>query len=148
MTTTNHVHLANLALALAAELLAPLASASRGVWIRISRSSLDHGPEGDICTDGVPSSDLSPQTLRDLRIPYPAEWRGLGCFNSGVYRFQFDLEVEFSVVVDGEELCLHDADEGSVRFAHACLGGEHEIAVRLEGWSCEYSFNMDIYRLR
>jgi hypothetical protein len=138
----------DVALVLAAELLAPLASASRGVWIRISRRSLDHGPEGDSCTPGVPSSDLSPQSLRDLRIPYPAEWRGLGCFNHGVYRFQFLLETEFTVCVDGTELCLHDADDGSERFAHACLGGEHEIVVKLEGWRCDYTFTMDIYRLR
>jgi hypothetical protein len=132
-----------------AELLAPLASASRGVWIKISRQSLDHGPDGERCTDGVPSSDLSPQTLRDLRIPYPAEWRGLGCFNHGIYRLQFKLPVDFSVSVDDAELCLHDAeDDSGARFAHACLDGEHEVVIKLDGWRCDDQFLMDIYRLR
>lgn len=98
-------------IAFAAELLAPLASASRPVWITISRRSLDHGPEGFECTEGLPTSDLRPQTLRDLRIPYPAVWTGIGCFNAGVYRFQFCLPVSFKIVVDGKELCLHRAEK-------------------------------------
>lgn len=135
-------------LAFAAELLAHLASASRPVWVTISRESLDHGPEGFACTDGVPTSDLKPQTLRDLRIPYPATWIGLGCFNPGVYRFQFQLPGKFSVLVDGEELCLHDSEVEGIKFAHACMGGEHEVTVRLEAWTCEDDFLMDIYQIR
>src|SRR5436190_22409278 len=47
-----------------AELLAPLASASRGVWVEIRRESLDVGPERAYCATGTPSSDLTPQSLR------------------------------------------------------------------------------------
>jgi hypothetical protein len=139
--------LENIGLAFAAELLAPLASASRPVWITISRTSLDYGPEGFACTPGVPTSDLRPQTLRDLRIPYPALWTGLACFNHGIYRFQFNLPTAFEVKVDGETLCLHDAPEG-VKMAHACLRGEHEVCVEIEDWICDYEFVMDVYRIR
>jgi hypothetical protein len=131
-----------------AELLAPLASASRPVWIKISRKTLDEGPDGFECTVGVPSSDLSPQTLRDLRLPYPAVWTGWGCFNHGVYRFQFDLPGPFEISVDGKPLCLHDADIGGIKFAHACLGGEHEVKVKVENWTCDKQFIMDVYRIR
>lgn len=132
----------------AAQLLAALASASRPVWIQISRQSLDEGPAGDRCTEGLPSSDLSPQGLRDLHIPYTAQWVGHGCFNAGVYRLQFTLGVEFEVQVDGKPLCLHAAAEGTVKFAHACLCGEHEVRVVLKGWTCRQTFDMDVYRIR
>jgi hypothetical protein len=135
-------------IALGAALLAPLASASRPVWIDISRTSLDHGSEVRGCTPGTPSSDLQPQTLRDLRIPYPAVWRGFACFNEGIYRFQFQLRSPFVVRVDGEELCLYDSDAEGVRFAHACLGGDHHVEVAIEEWRCEDEFIMDVYRLR
>ncbi len=148
MSTVDQAAQANVGLVFAAELLAHLASASRPVWITIARESLDHGPEGFTCTDGVPSSDLQPQTLRDLRIPYPAAWRGLGCFNPGVYRFQFKLPGKFTVLVDNEELCLHDSDEAGITFAHACLGGDHEVEIRLENWVCESEFIMDVYQIR
>ncbi len=148
MNTVDKPRKGTVGLAFAAELLAHLASASRPVWVTISRESLDQGPERIACTDGVPSSDLTPQTLRDLRIPYPAAWVGLGCFNPGVYRFQFKLPGAFSVLVDTEALCLHDSDTEGVKFAHACLGGEHEVEVQLDSWSCDDEFVMDIYQIR
>lgn len=135
-------------LAIAAELLAHLASASRPVWITIARESLDHGPDGFACSDGVPSSDLTPQSLRDLRIPYPAVWHGIGCFNPGVYRLQFKLPGVFSVSVDNEELCLHDSDVEGIKFAHTCLAGDHEVVVKLDAWICDNEFIMDIYQIR
>jgi len=131
-----------------AQLLAPLASASRPVWIQISRQSLDHGPDGMKCTEGLPSNDLTPLGLRDLQIPYTAEWIGCGCFNHGVYRLQFDLAVEFEVSVDGKPLCVHASQDGKTRFAHACLDGEHCIRVVLCGWTCRAVFRMDVYRIR
>ena len=136
------------ALVRVAQLLTALASASRPVWIQISRQSLDDGPAGDRCTDGLPSSDLSPLGLRDLHIPYTAEWVGLGCFNPGVYRLQFTLGVEFEVQVDGKPLCVHASAEGTVKFAHACLCGDHEVRVVLKGWTCKMKFEMDVYRIR
>ena len=135
-------------LVLGVELLAPLASASRPVWIDISRESLDYGPDYILKTRGLPSSDLKPRSLRDLRIPYPAAWHGIGCFNEGVYRFQFNLPVEFRVVVDGEELCVHETEIEPVTVAHACLEGEHHVVVELQEWTCDYTFDMDVYRLR
>lgn len=137
-----------LTLVRAAQLLAALASASRPVWIQISRQSLDQGPEGERCTAGLPSSDLSPLGLRDLNLPYTAEWVGLGCFNPGVYRLQFGLPIEFEVFVDCKPLCLHAAAEGNVKFAHACLEGDHEVRVVLKGWTCKMVFDMDVYRIR
>jgi hypothetical protein len=139
---------ATVGLAHAAELLAPLASASRPVWIVIARHSLDHGPDGGDCTPGTPSSDLSPKGLRDLRIPYDAEWRGVACFNHGVYRFQLALPTPFTLRVDGDELCLYDSDDPGIKLAYACLGGEHEVVVGVEGWRCDYEFTMDVYRVR
>ncbi|NUO10046.1 MAG: hypothetical protein HUU08_15470 [Candidatus Brocadia sp.] len=150
---------------LGAELLAHLASASRPVWITISRESLDHGPDGFACTTGVPSSDLAPQSLRDLRIPYAAVWRGVGCFNPGVYRFQLQLPTPFRLLVDGKELCLHDATQGEfsyyegsqkglskrnpkIKMAYACLSGEHLIQIEVEGWACNYEFIFDVYQIR
>lgn len=132
----------------AVQLLTSLASASRPVWIQIARQSLDQGPTGDRCTAGLPSSDLSPQGMRDLHIPYTAEWIGHGCFNHGVYRLQFALPGEFEVWVDGKALCVHAAADGNLRFAHACLCGEHEVRVVLQGWTCKMVFDMDVYRIR
>ena len=130
-----------------AQLLHALASASRPVWIQVSRKSLDVGPEA-ACTEGLPTSDLTPRTLRDLHLPYSAEWVGLGCFNHGVYRFQFALSTPFAVEVDGEALCVHASVDGATQFAHACLDGEHEVRVTLDAWTCDQAFNMDVYRIR
>ncbi|GMR13111.1 MAG: hypothetical protein BMS9Abin29_1311 [Gemmatimonadota bacterium] len=134
-------------------LLAPFASASRPVWVKISRRSLDHGPDGWACTPGVPSSDLAPRTLRDLNLPYPAEWVGWACFNDGIYRFQLDVPTDFSITVDHEELCLfnatnEDGEESEQRVAHACLGGHHEVRVALDAWKCDYEFIMDVFQIR
>ncbi|CAN7437992.1 hypothetical protein LJR225_002887 [Phenylobacterium sp. LjRoot225] len=130
-----------------AQLLHALASASRPVWIQVSRKSLDVGPEA-ACTEGLPSSDLTPRTLRDLHLPYKAAWMGLGCFNHGVYRFQFAIGTPFAVEVDGEPLCVHASSDGATQFAHACLDGEHEVKVVLDAWTCDQAFNMDLYRIR
>lgn len=134
-------------------LLAPFASASRPVWVKISRRSLDHGPDGSACTPGVPSSDLEPRTLRDLNLPYPAEWVGWACFNDGIYRFQFDVPTDFTITVDHEELCLfnatnEDGEESERRVAHACLGGHHEVRVAFDAWKCNYEFIMDVFQIR
>jgi len=96
----------------------------------------------------VPSSDLSPRTLRDLRLPYDACWSGWGCFNHGVYRFQFKVGVKFCVELDGKPLCIHAGDDKGVQFAHACLHGEHHLKVLLQGWTCDQEFVLDAYRLR
>jgi hypothetical protein len=132
----------------ATQLVAALASASRPVWIRIARQSLDQGPDGVACTEGLPSSDLAPQSLRDLRLPYTAEWKGWGCFNHGVYRLQFELGVAFEAFIDGKPLCLHASDDGKIQFAHACLHDEHEVCVVLKRWTCDQVFRMDVYRIR
>jgi len=140
---------ANFGIALSVELLAPLASANRPVWIAIARESLDIGPDSyQKCTPGLPSSDLTPMSLRDLRIPYPAVWRGFGCFNSGTYRFQLQLPSAFKICVDGLPLCLHDSTQPEIKLAHACLHGEHEVTVEIEAWTCNDEFIMDVYRLR
>jgi hypothetical protein len=139
------------AVVLAVELLAPLASASRPVWLQISREALDYGPDGPKCAVGVPSSDLTPMTLRDLRIPYPAAWKGLACFNKGIYRFQLRLPSKFKIVVDGKELCLYDSDQEGTKFAYVCFCEdccEHMVIVEIDAWTCEDEFIMDVYRLR
>jgi hypothetical protein len=135
-------------LALEAELVAPLASASRPVWIMISREQLDNGPEDFLCTPGLPTSDLVPRSLRDLNIPYTAAWHGYGCFNHGVYRFQFTLENKFRVMVDGKELCLYESSVPPVKLAYACLGGDHQVVVEIENWTCKLNYAMDVYRVR
>jgi hypothetical protein len=134
-------------LVVGAELLAPLASASRPVWIQIDREMLDKGPDGD-CVSGVPSSDLTPQSLRDVGLPYTAVWRGFGCFNRGVYRFQIQPPAGVKVELDGHKLCLYQADEPGVQFAYACIEGDHEVKIDLEGWTCGSNFTFDVYRLR
>ena len=134
-------------LVIAADLLAPLASASRPVWINIDRASLDAGPDCG-CAEGVPSSDLSAKTLRDLRIPYKAVWKGLGCFNRGVYRIQIEAATEVTLQLDCEKLCLHDSDNPKVQFAYACLCGDHELEITLADWICDKDFNLDVYRIR
>ena len=131
-----------------AELVAPLASASRPVWVNVSRESLDCGPQTETCADGVPSSDLTLSTLRDLKIPYAAQWEGIGCFNHGVYRFQFQLASPFTVAVDCRKLCLHDSSDPTVKFAYACLDGDHCVEICLEKWTCDQEFTFDAYRLR
>lgn len=133
---------------LAAELTARLASASRPVWIAISRESLDSGPDGCGCIDGVPSSDLSVKTLRDLRIPYTAIWKGLGCFNRGVYRFQINQPSGVKLVVCHEKRCIFQSDDKTTSFAYACIHGDCEVIVELEDWTCDKDFQMDVYRIR
>jgi hypothetical protein len=135
-------------LVLEAELVAPLASASRPVWITISREQLDNGPDGLLCTPGLPTSDLVPRSLRDLNIPYTAAWHGYGCFNHGVYRFQFTLENTFRVMVDGKELCLYESSTPPAKLAYACLEGDHHVVVEIEGWTCKMNYAMDVYRVR
>ena len=53
-----------------------------------------------------PSSDISVKTLRDLHIPYTAIWKGLGCFNHGVYRFQINQPSGVKLVVCHEKRCI------------------------------------------
>jgi hypothetical protein len=133
---------------LAAELCAPLASASRPVWITISRDSLDCGPDGCGCVDGVPSSDLSVKTLRDLKLPYTAIWKGLGCFNHGVYRFQINQPVGVKLIVCCEKRCIYQSDDKATSFGYACVHGDCEVIVELEDWTCDKDFQMDVYRIR
>ena len=139
--------LAKLAEPNGAELLAPLASASRPVWIQIDRDMLDRGPDND-CVPGVPSSDLTPQGLRDLGIPYTATWRGLGCFNRGVYRFQLSPPAKARIWLDERLLCVYPADQPGVEFAYACVEGDHEVRVEIDDWKCGSDFGFDVYRLR
>jgi hypothetical protein len=138
----------NFLLSFAAELNAHLASASRPVWLMISRQSLDVGPKEEACATGTPTSDLRVSTLRDLRIPYDAVWYGLACANPGIYRFQIEVPTEVALYVDGREICIHPAADGNAQFGHACLNGEHEIKVVIHDWICDYDFIMDVYQLR
>lgn len=129
------------------QVLHALASASRPVWIEVRRRSLDVGPEAP-CADGLPSNDLTPRTLRDLALPYKAEWSATGCFNHGVYRFQFILDTPLELFIDGEARCLHTGEDGATQFAHACLDGDHEVRVVLPEWTCRREFVFDVYRIR
>jgi hypothetical protein len=131
-----------------AQLLHALASAARPVWIQVQRRSLDVGPDVACNTDGLPSNDLTPRSLRDLALPYKAEWAGWGCFNHGVYRFQLSLATPFELIVDNVSRCVHASDDGKVQFAHACLDGEHEVRIVLDAWTCKQDFVMDVYRIR
>lgn len=36
----------------------------------------------------------------------------------------------------------------TVLLGHACLEGNHEIEVEVEEWSCDLTFDFDVYRLR
>jgi hypothetical protein len=142
----------------AVELQAPLSSASRPVWVHIDREMLDKGPDAD-CVPGLPSSSLHTRSLRDLRIPYPAQWLGQGCFNHGVYRFQLVAPANSTIEVDGEPLCLFPAVEvtkyaedaatspGMV-FGYACLDGDHVVTVQIPEYLCHTEFDLDVYRVR
>jgi hypothetical protein len=130
-----------------AQMLHALASASRPVWIQVQRRSLDVGPD-EACTEGLPSNDLTPRGLRDLGLPYKAEWVGWGCFNHGVYRFQFTLKTPFEIIIDDVPRCVHIGEDGKSRFAHACLDGEHEVRIVLHEWTCKQDFVIDVYRIR
>ena len=134
-------------LLLSAELQAPLSSASRPVWVRIDREMLDVGPASD-CVPGLPSTSLHPRTLRDLRIPYPAEWIGQGCFNHGVYRFQLTAPAGSVVLVDDEALCLFPAGDAGVVAGHACLEGDHVVTVQIPEYVCDTEFDLDVFRVR
>jgi hypothetical protein len=134
-------------LLLAAEIQAPLSSASRPVWVRIDREVLDVGPASD-CVPGLPSTSLRPRTLRDLRIPYPAEWVGQGCFNHGVYRFQLTAPAGSVVLVDDEALCLFPAGDEGVVAGHACLEGDHLVTVQIPEYVCDTEFDLDVFRVR
>lgn len=134
-------------LLLSAELQAPLASASRPVWVRIDREMLDVGPASD-CVPGLPSTVLRPRTLRDLRIPYPAEWVGQGCFNHGVYRFQLTAPAGSVVLVDDEAICLFPAGDEGVVAGHACLEGDHVVTVQIPEYLCDTEFDLDVFRVR
>lgn len=88
---------------LGVELLAPLASAVRPVWVRVRREALDQPPPGE-CVDGTPTSDLSPVNVASLQVPHRAAWEGVGCFNRGVYRVQIVAPVPPRIFLDGKEL--------------------------------------------
>ena len=140
---------AGLELVRGVELLAPLCSASRPVWIQVDRRALDFGPRTEECIEGLPTSDLRPRSLRELDLPYRAEWIGIGCFNHGVYRFELALSGEFTIFVDGRELCPYRGDAGgNVRYAHACLDGDHEVRIVIDAWHCSKQFDLNVYRIR
>ena len=124
-----------------------LCSASRPVWIEVNRRALDVGPDA-CCADGLPTNDMRPQSIREIDLPYRAAWIGHGCFNHGVYRIQLRTDRKFAVFVDGEQICLHASEDGSIVFGHACLDGDHEIRVDFENWKCRANFDMDVYRIR
>ncbi|WP_299964313.1 hypothetical protein [uncultured Roseobacter sp.] len=124
-----------------------LCSATRPVWIEVNRRALDVGPDAE-CVEGLPSNDMRPQTLRDLNLPYQAAWIGHGCFNHGVYRLQVDTDREITILVDGEEICLHRDDRQGVIFGHACLEGDHTVQVVFKNWQCSAKFDIDVYRIR
>lgn len=135
------------ALLLDAELLAPLSSASRPVWLQIDRKLLDVGPDG--CVPGLPSSSLQPRSLRDLRIPYTARWIGAGCFNPGVYRIQLVSTPGSVVRVDDAEICLYDSSDGkNAVVGYACLKGHHTVVVEIPDYVCDTDFDLDVYRVR
>jgi hypothetical protein len=87
-------------------------------------------------------------SMRDLKLPYTARWRGLGCFNRGVYRIEFCMPGDLHVSLDDTELCLYDSDPEGCRFAYACLEGDHWLTVEIGGWTCDNEFRMDAYRIR
>jgi hypothetical protein len=97
---------------------------------------------------GLPSSDLTPLTLRDLHLPYPATWRGLGCFNPGVYRVQLQLPPPFRLLIDERPVPLYPSDAAGIVFGHACLDGCHTVTVEIDAWTCDNEFIMDVYQLR
>lgn len=135
-------------LLLDAELLAPLSSASRPVWLHIDRALLDVGPD-DGCVPGLPSTSLKVRSLRDLRIPYTASWIGYGCFNPGVYRIQLTSTPGSVVRVDGEEICLYDSGDGTGAVSgYACLKGHHGVVVEIPEYVCDTDFDLDVYRIR
>jgi hypothetical protein len=136
------------ALLVAAELLAPLGSAGRPVWLHVDRTMLDHGPDDPVCVDGLPSTSLRPSSLRDLRIPYPARWTGHGCFNPGVYRFQLRAPVGATLAVDGDELCLYAGGEDGDRVGYACVRGDRVVTVAFPSYTCDTEFDLDVYRIR
>lgn len=138
---------ADVMLVRSAKLDAPLSSASRPVWIEIDSRALDVGPDGD-CVEGLPSHDLRPRSLHQIDLPYSAEWRGLACFNRGVYRFQITTTASFTMSIDGEPVCLHSDEKEELWFAHACLMGDHEVIFHFENWKCSQKFDMDAYRIR
>jgi hypothetical protein len=137
-------------LLLGAELEAPLASASRPVWLHIDRTMLDRGPDGydTGCTPGLPASSLRPSSLRDLRIPYRAEWKGRGCFNHGVYRFELTAPDGSTIEVGGDPLCLYASGQDGVRVAYACLEGDRSVTVVVSDYVCDTEFGLDVYRIR
>lgn len=131
------------------DLLAPLASASKPVWLHIDRHLLDVGPDSADCgVDGLPTTSLQPRSLRDLRIPYRAEWRGCGCFNPGIYRFEITGPAGCTIHVDGEELCLYDSGAADVRIAYHCLGGDHCVTIVIPDYVCDTVFDLRVYRIR
>lgn len=135
------------ALVRGARLCASLCSASRPVWIRIDRQALDIGPDG-ACVAGLPTSDLTPRGLREVNLPYRAEWIALGCFNHGIYRFEITSSAEFELFVDDVKLCLFKDEQDQAWFGHACLEGDHEVKIAFANWSCSATFDIDAYRIR
>lgn len=92
-----------LLLASRVQLLAPLASASRPVWVRVRQESLS-GPPVAECKFPSPISDLSTHGVASLQVPHRAAWEGVGCFNGGVYRIQVTSPVRPTLFLDGKEL--------------------------------------------
>ena len=102
-----------------------LASASRPVWIQISRKSLDVGPDAT-CTEGLPSNDLTPRGLRIYTFPT----RRSG--SVGAVSTMGSIASSSQPRHPTQDLCRWQAiacifPRIARRSSHACLECEHEV---------------------
>ena len=115
--------------------------------MKVTRESLDCGPQTETCADGVPSSDLTVSTLRDLKIPYAAQWEGIELAVYGVCNFNSNSQRRSRLpsITATAFVWLNDP---TVKFAYACLDGDHCVEVLSRKWTCDQEFTFDVYRLR
>ena len=123
------------------ELIAPLGSAARPIWIveDCKFTPCEH-PNG-ICTN-VPTIQ-SPGAAAFASLQHSVTWKGNGYFRCGVWRFNLGAGFSGKLRIDGHAICC----EGSA-MEHSFLAGMHCVEVELDGVSCATAFTLQVYRIR
>ncbi len=132
------------------ELVADLGSAARPIWIVTSIEAAEAAHHGECVNQPtiqvVDGADLD-------RVPRSVEWHGQAYFRRGVWRFVVRAPGAFRLLVDGHAICKADEECAGAKsttpaLEHAYLDGLHRIDLRLDGYSCRATFELDVYRIR
>lgn len=152
------------------ELLCPLASAARPVWITFETAPLCEEPSTSCVT--VPTIQ-NPTEATLNNVPHNVRWHGTGWFARGIWRIVVSSAGKTSILIDCKAPCVRKSEElqmstdigvrdapvsnlpinmrperPTVLIAHAYLDGVHELTFDVSGHTCSSLFRVVIYRIR